>query len=406
MSESDDLNLINGAFAELREETAPFVKPAGTRQAHATVRHQRRVRTLAAGVVTVLAVAVPVAAFATRGSAPGPGPVPGGTVTPSASPRPTHSPSPGASPRPSAAREVFGGIDAQLAHATLDLPGRGATSLCGGGRFTFRAGVSVLDGELNYTILKTVESDLDGDGTIEITALITCAVRDPSLQVVTFRPTGPGTFATMGTVVRNEPGGPVATIYDLRREPGGTVSAQVSDHQVSRAADAEHRTEPQWRTYAWRGGAFTQVDGPTTFPANQRYVDLAVTSADLVLGPEVKSQRRGVLKVTVTNNGTLAAPSVALNIRVPEWLRQTGTGCGPERGEPFVRLSTCHSGELKPGESRVIEVEFTAHVAYDNADVTQGGPPSLNVGTQMTFGETLADAALDDNSGPIVIRWQ
>ncbi|MGY0230293.1 hypothetical protein [Longispora urticae] len=406
MPESDDLNLINGAFAELREETAPFVKPAGTRQARATVRHQRRVRTLAAGVVTVLAVAVPVAAFATRDSSPGPGPVPGSSVPPSATPGPSHRPSPGASPRASAGRQVFDGIDGQLAHATLDLPGRGAGSLCKGGRYTFQAGISVLDGELNYTILKTVESDLDGDGSIEITALLTCAVRDPSLQVVTFRPTGPGTFTTVGTVVQNEPGGPVATIYDLRLELGGTVSAQVSDHQVSRAADAEHRTEPQWRTYAQRGGAFTQVSGPTTFPANQLYVDLAVTSADLVLGPEVKSQRRGVLKVTVTNNGTLAAPSLALDIRVPEWLRQTGNGCSPEREEPFVRLSTCHSGELRPGESRVFEVEFTSHMAYDNADVTLGGPPALNVGARMPFGETLADGDLANNSGPIVIRWQ
>ncbi|GIG57930.1 hypothetical protein Lfu02_23020 [Longispora fulva] len=342
-----------------------------------------------AAVATVLGVGISAAACAAKHTPDGQASTPG-MVAHTAAP----------SGAPVARRAVSNGVDQELANATVDIPGRGPTSLCKGGRLTFTNAVSVIDGELNYTILKTVESDLDGDGTTEVTALLTCAVRDPSLQVVTFSPTGQGGFTTVGTVLQNE--GPVATIYDLRLADGGAVSAQVSDHQVSRATDAEHRTEPQWRTYARRDGTFAQVAGPTTFPADQRYVDLDVSTGNLVLEPAGSGRRHGVLKVTVRNNGTLAAPSLRVDLRVPVGLTRAGdgwAGCDPEQPEPPSRATVCHYGELAPGASRVLSLEFTAN---EGADLLQGGS-SVHAASQMPSGESLADSDQSNNSESIRI---
>jgi len=82
---------LPAAFARFRNQVAPFVRPAGTAPARATVRTRRRRRAAGLGVLVALMVAIPAAAYATVGRDPH-DPPPQTAASPSAS----HAPSPAA----------------------------------------------------------------------------------------------------------------------------------------------------------------------------------------------------------------------------------------------------------------------------------------------------------------------
>ncbi|GAA2686759.1 DUF6636 domain-containing protein [Actinoplanes palleronii] len=64
MPDFDD-QILTSAFAEFRDEAAPYVRPDGVAATSATVRTRKRNRAVALSVLALLVIAVPVAAGAT-----------------------------------------------------------------------------------------------------------------------------------------------------------------------------------------------------------------------------------------------------------------------------------------------------------------------------------------------------
>ncbi|WP_412541189.1 hypothetical protein R8Z50_00780 [Longispora sp. K20-0274] len=411
MSEFDDLNLINDAFSDLRAETAPFVKPAGARQAHATVRHQRKVRTIVAGVVTVLAIAIPVAAFATVNRTDAP-PTPGSTASVSPEPSATAAPSPSPTPTP-ATTVPDGRISlADLGNATLDLPVTG-NGLCPAMKLAFRNGKATFDGgeslgpDVKYELVKVVHSDVDHDGAEETAALFACRIPGSSFQVVAFDRDAGGAIVTVGQVLASTLDYKVPNIFDIGADTEGNIQVQVGDFVVC-CANLEHKTEPQWRTYGLRDGKFAQVGGPTSFPENSRYVDLDVSASPLAFGkPDAVGTRHGRLTLTVRNQGTFDAPAVGVFLRLPKGLKEAGTGwddCGLTADLVNQELQGTNKGSclfpgVRAGGTSTIVFEFTISGPVDAANPQSG----FNVRTVMPSGVTLAEVSNKNNFGPLTI---
>jgi uncharacterized protein DUF6636 len=71
-----DGQLLTGAFAEFRDEVAPYVRPDGAAATRETVRRRKRNHVIALGALAVLVFAVPAAASAMAGGDPSGPPAP------------------------------------------------------------------------------------------------------------------------------------------------------------------------------------------------------------------------------------------------------------------------------------------------------------------------------------------
>jgi hypothetical protein len=64
MADEFELGELGAAFAALRREVAPLVRPAGMATARATARHRRRMRVVMLSILAVIVIIVPVVAYA------------------------------------------------------------------------------------------------------------------------------------------------------------------------------------------------------------------------------------------------------------------------------------------------------------------------------------------------------
>ncbi|GIG57640.1 hypothetical protein Lfu02_20120 [Longispora fulva] len=360
MSEFDDLDMINGAFAELRNETMPFVKPAGTASAHATVRHQKKVRAITVGVFTVLALVVPVAAIASMNPSNAPPTVAGASESPT--------PSPSASPTRStpAAAPVTA---AELANANLDVPGMYKCDGPAVGKHQFTDGRSELPQDVREKVLashlqlmKIAPVDVDRDGVPELAALIRCEAQDgPGYQVAVFGRDGVDGIRTLGQVLGlkgfsdNYPAG-VPGIRDIAAGDG-VVKVQVADLDYECAGCNQYKdiAQLQWREFGWNGQKFTQTGGPSTFERNEYRANTAVTASEVVFGSIAGGYAHGTLTVTVRNKAARQVDVLLVSLFMPADTRVEGTlpaGCTVE-GQPGIDPS-CTLGSLAPGATKTL----------------------------------------------------
>jgi hypothetical protein len=141
----------------------------------------------------------------------------------------------------------------------------------------------------------------------------------------------------------------------------GTVRVQVGDIAPGGGWPAAW-SQRQWRGYRWKGDAFAQVSGPTTFGPNPHSADLAVTATDLVLSTADDGSRTGTTTVRIRNRGTGPVPYATLRLNVPAALRPDVDGWAPCRGEPqdTSQPVTCDLGRLEAGAELKLTLSFRA----------------------------------------------
>lgn len=294
-----DLSQLNAEFAEFRATAAPLVTSAGFDQARATVRRRRQARIGAVGVFATVLIVAPIVAFAgiDRGSPP---PPIVGASTPSSSgspdsPTPSPSSSPVSSPKPTGSATPKdtaqycdrspaqalpnGAISArELCDATLTIPAwpteaKGWGCLSGpvklnaghhniGDSFHLNMGTELVGREQARTL---TYADIDQDGSNETIALVSCSREDWHSQIVVFDRLN-GKIRTIGKVL--DTGGSAKRIFDVEATVDGKIRVEVGDRHGDLGDVPGVNSQRQWRTYAWDGQKFIQVDGPTTFPPN------------------------------------------------------------------------------------------------------------------------------------------
>jgi hypothetical protein len=290
-------DLINDALGDFRDQDAATSGLApGADEVRSVVKRRRRVRLTVLSVVSALAVAAPIAAFATnphRNNAP---PLPndsgGPGVVMSASPD---------SSRPSAAPPSVPGIDGritlgQLAATTVDIPPF-QTDTCPAHKVRLVSKSTVTQ---EMWVAKLVYTNLDDDPALETAALLSCRSGEaPENQVVAFDRDASGKIRSLGRVVGQ---GYKLNVRDISARASGGVTADVSDI-VACCDTPVSQEQHQHRSYAWNGTKFAQVGGPAVFGDPARVTDLAVRVSDVTLGPASDGKRSGSATVTVKNNG-------------------------------------------------------------------------------------------------------
>ncbi|MGC9671484.1 hypothetical protein ACNTMW_33695 [Planosporangium sp. 12N6] len=367
MADIDDDVLITGAFASFRNEATPHVKPAGVAAAQETVRHRRRVRTIAATTLAALVVAGPAVAYAAINADPhGPPSQVATSQSPTPEPSTSAAPAPSASAGPSSPPAAPDGriSEQELKHATLDLPAwpsdefnrgcvSGPTTFTDDGRHYIKASMHLWIGKVAY-------ADVDHDGATETIVVITCGDQGSTYQVVALDRDADGTIRTIGQVVAAT--GAIRTVFGVKSGPDGTVQVEVGDYPIPLGGTYEPDkplSQHQWRTYGWNGSRFTQVGGPTSFPVNPKVTDLATTTTDLVFGAPVDGVHRGSMTVTVRNLGPTALPYRVV-VEVPAGLQLVApTGCTVETFAQPVMNVTCDQGALAAGATKTVTFEFT-----------------------------------------------
>jgi hypothetical protein len=223
-----------------------------------------------------------------------------------------------------------------LANQTIDLPPMTTSPLlppCSG-RTTFGNYAGVVPGRSTLTAPLGTEDpsiarigqewvgDVNQDGQADTLALVTCEQSGlTNWQVIAVSNTHPsGSTATVnviGQVLAMAPRPAPEAFFDLHVAANGDIVAEVGDYvtkldptnPASRAASAALSTH-QERTYRWNGQAFTQVAGPTAFPANPNFNRIRLVKAELSYGPVRDGQRTGTLTLSVRNDGPAGAQDV------------------------------------------------------------------------------------------------
>ncbi|MDG4754364.1 hypothetical protein O7630_25825 [Micromonospora sp. WMMD718] len=368
MTEPDDI-LIGGEFAEFRTAYTPVVHPAGTAAVRRTVRRRRRRTAVVTAAAVVLAVVIPVGANAALDRRPGPPPAPAQTVTPT--PSESTSPPP-STPPPSTAGSTPAAPDgritrSQLLAAQLDLVSwPDAPQTCVSDDVRLRSGPQ---DESVPTLLAGPEyADLDGDGATETVVLVACRYGEASgKQVLAFDRDGDGRIITMGRVVGTREGMDDITEFSVR--DGGEVRAHVADIQPC-CGTPEWTPQRQWRTYAWNGERFRQVDGPKKFGTDPRLTDLTMTARDVVAGPPDK---KGIRKVTVTVTVVNRGPVSVRQLGFTGWYdytRPNGSALDRCRNVRLDGGIACVLDTLSVGASRTYTFTFDHPATADE-------PPTL-----------------------------
>ncbi|MCZ7378294.1 hypothetical protein [Micromonospora sp. WMMC250] len=373
MSEQETLGLAE-EFAHYRRTVLDKVEVPGPAAVRRTVRGRNR-RRWGASATTLLALfggsAIGYAAMSGPDHQPGPvDPTPSISVSPT--PEDSTSPSPGPSVTtggPASAAPDGRISRAQLLDASVTLPawraGRGcptsAVRLSGDNR----EGVNWL--------IAVDHGDVDGDGAVETVALVQCALGTGGpMQVVAFDRDETGKVVTLGRVVATTIDKP-QWLFALDVVADGTVRVQVGDIAPGGGWAAKW-SQRQWRGYRWKGDAFTQVSGPTSFGPNPNLADVSVTTGDLVLRVADDGSRTGTATVRIRNRGTAPVAHVVLRLGVPAVVRADVDGwetCSgvPESIDPIV----CRLGQLAAGAEMRLDLDFHVFegdkLSTDRADV-------------------------------------
>lgn len=386
---NDDVTQLDTTFAALRAATVAYVKPDGIEKARATVRRRNRARAVALAALAVAVLGLPVAIYAAV--APNSVPVPGATP----SPEPTTSGSPTATPsspappttpalvpkveqsceKPSTSVAPPGGIAlTELCDATLTIPAWKDAPRCASDsvRFTDGARFIVASTFVNLGSSRLVSdtdlayADIDVDGDYETLLLLSCGGETWISTVIALQRTSDGEIETLGTVV--------ATNADIRRliavngRVDGTVEVEVADWNGGLGDDGS-LAQRQWRSYAWDGGRFAQVGGPTAFAPNPKVTDFAVTSTGLAFSAAKDGERTGTVSVTVRNEGRSAA-AYSVVLQVPDYAELSPTtGCTTETSAQPVVAITCTADELRSGGTRTLTLTFRAAADADEVEV-------------------------------------
>ncbi|MET8548092.1 hypothetical protein [Micromonospora zamorensis] len=356
MSEQETLGLAE-EFAQYRRTVLDKVEVPGPAAVRRTVRGRNR-RRWGATATTALALlggsAIGYAAMSGPDHRPGPvEPTPSASVSPTPTPTPTPSPSVTSGGPASAVPD--GRISrAQLLGASVTLPAWRA----GRGCPTSAVRLSGDDREGVNWLVALDHGDVDGDGAVETVALVQCVLGTGGpMQVVAFDRNEEGKVVTLGRVVATTIDKP-QWLFALDVVDDGTVRVQVGDIAPGGGWAAKW-SQLQWRGYRWKGEAFAQVSGPTSFGPNPNLADVAVTASDLVLTTADDGSRTGTATVRVRNRGTAPVAHVALRLGVPAAVRPDVDGWAPcsgarESSEPV----TCNLGRLAAGAEVQLDLSF------------------------------------------------
>jgi hypothetical protein len=368
--EFDD-SVIAGAVADYREETMPYIRPAGAGAAFATVSHRRKVRAAGiAGIVAVAMIGTGTAYAALSREENGP---PDVGVTVSASPSaPPSTAAPSTSAGPSATGTAAGrhGPD-DLSNATLNLPAW-HVGLCPHGATKFSGGSS---GE--YTrIEKVLSADVDRDGAPDDVALISCRPGEgPQRQVVAFHRGPDGKFATIGLVTQPY-SGDVKNVEDMA-VAGSEITVKVGDTATNSTDGSRWLGVFQWRTYGWTGSKFTQTKGSTSFSTDKSAIHLTAAPSRLVFAKPTGDTRRGTLTITVHNTGDRSVNQVGLVVPSAD-VHLSSDSCTQR---DIARL--CQLGTLAAGATK--KVTFDASISAAEADyaIAHGGLDLSQLAAQL-----------------------
>lgn len=379
--QNDDL--LSEAFAGFAQAAGPYIRPAGLAPVRATVRRRRATRLAAGTVAAAIAIVAPLAYF-TQGDNHHP-PVPLNTPTAS----PSDSLTPSLVPSPSASASGTGGATApttisstpvtcatsnastaftpvSLCNATLTMP---STDACAVTKVSFRKGEATV-GQYRLSVQRGLLADVDGDGTPDVVAIISCGAGDPvGQEVVAFsRSAGSSAIKTVGLVVGEGSSKGLHGVTDLTADSTGTVRALVDNVSGSDGV-AYMAAVKQWRTYKWNGTAFTQTAGHTSFLADTSTAKLDFTASKVTFDPPRDGKQRGLVSVTVHNRGT----STAGPLNVYGLMGQQGpdkNACplvdGTSATYPLTEV--CTLGSLAPGKSRTVTFAFSYEAGYTTLD--------------------------------------
>ncbi|MFI6271188.1 hypothetical protein [Micromonospora zamorensis] len=356
MSEQETLGLAE-EFAHYRRTVLDKVEVPGPAAVRRTVRGRNR-RRWGATATTALALlggsAIGYAAMSGPDHRPGPvEPTPSVSVSPTPTPTPTPSSSVTSGGPASAVPD--GRISrAQLLGASVTLPAWRA----GRGCPTSAVRISGDDREGVNWLVALDHGDVDGDGAVETVALVQCVLGTKGpMQVVAFDREKAGKVVTLGRVVATTIDKP-QWLFALDVVGDGTVRVQVGDIAPGGGWPAEW-SQRQWRGYRWKGEAFAQVSGPTTFGQNRHDVNLVVTATNLVLAETPDGSRAGTVTVRVRNTTGLAS-YVALRLGLPATVRPDGDGWAACRNDPETTREpvTCDLFGLDGGKEVVLTLGF------------------------------------------------
>ncbi|WP_433062080.1 hypothetical protein [Dactylosporangium sp. CS-033363] len=371
--------LLDAAFAGFTDAGGAQIKPAGLAPVRATVRRRRNVRTFGCAFAAVLAIVVPVAAYAARNGTNDTSPVPADSapgVHPSgrpvdASPRADRPGPPEAIPgAPTLRSWVANCADPSLdglvtvkdlCDGTVTMPASAHNGQCPDRAATFTAGVS---GTVH--VRKVAQTDVDGDGRPETIALYDCTGTDLGSQAAVVLTRAADGIRTLGDLVTSEslPGG-IHWVPDLGTDADGHVWLRVSDRR-----EPDDPAVPQWRRYRWTGSSFTQDAGPTTFATDSRGL---VVSATLTLQPLASDgSREAALMLTVRNGGTDTVEQPLLDVVFKHGARTGETEC-PDGAQNGVPIAHCSVPALAPGATRT----FTIRRRLSAVDVAAVTDPSV-----------------------------
>jgi hypothetical protein len=342
----NELDTLRAGLEQVAGEVAPV-------DLHARVLASSRRQTLrraATSVAAMVAAAVTASALViSLDHATAPLPVPSVTplpVAPQPTPLPSHTdaPSPGLGP---------------FADATIVVPSWGsADTVCLTGQVKITNGQYYRGpGKPPVNVLSVITMDVDGDGTADYVAHLMCGEgpEAPASQIVAFRAEG-GRLVPIGRVIGTQDG--LAMMDTIEARGGGQIAVQVA---AEYSDGGEQAVPNQWRVYAWQGGGFRQVSGPTSFPADPPAAELSVRAGDLTF-TRATSGYVGEMTVTVANTGSLDVVHATLELMVPKQAEPAGdgwTGCTVRSHIEQLAL-TCAIADLTAGSTRQLHFGFVA----------------------------------------------
>jgi len=335
-------------FTAYRVDVTTRAVGPGPDQARRTLHRRRRTRAVAVAAAAVVLVLAPVVANAALKGDRTP-PVPAQSVDPTlppttAPPPPTPSVSQSPTSTPTADPEAPDGriSRSQLLAARLDLPAwpPALPSTC----TTSNVRLATSANKNFVPLLSDLEvghADLDGDGAEETVAVVSCRYGEASAkQVVAFDRDDSGRIVTLGRVVRTTDG--VEDIRGLEVTAAGAVQVRVADLQPC-CDTPSYWPQEQLRTYRFKGGRFTQTDGPTKFGKDPRLTDLRLSMTHTLV--DAPGGRKLTTVFTVKNAGPVDAAQVELrgfNLGEP-------TGGDWSRCDPKVAAANDNNSCLLPG---------------------------------------------------------
>lgn len=404
MPELDDVqndDLMNAVFADVRQEVAGYIRPAGAAAAVATVRRRRRNRTIAGAALAVALIAGPAIGLAWAQNRPDgtpdvADPTPSVSVSESAPASPSAGPSGSGSPG-----VIDPGIPmSQLKNSTLTVPQwpGSINQGCPSGPLKFSDGKTGADVQVRLAG-DPVYTDVNADGRNETVIRVDCALQGLFTQVLAFSRDAGGKISTRAkVVVTHVEGSDVQKVWAI--EPGGPGAVRVDVGDVSPCCGTPpDLPQHQWRVYGWDGQKFHQTGGPTTFPVNPKTTDLAVSATPLRGVSTDGVTYVGSMSVTVTNRGPHAANRVELTFTFPVEVRlksnQGGT-CATESGPSSY--FECRFDKLASGASAT----YTFSVTMTGQQAGKPGT-TVYVNNDATQGESYPDVKPDNNRADIQI---